>query len=274
MEEVDYTFVIQKSLVLLFCAALSWEMIIHMCNLLNIEKEPIISSVLVTGAARNVGYAIAPMIARGIMLCPDQPMILHLLLDTKARSEQSNTIHYRSSPKSAHRSLPKHSEIDAQRAIISRGRIRHKVSHIGMIYKAQASALDRYISDDCKVLAVTNPANTNTLILKEFTPSIPEEKITCLTRLDHNRAQDHLAEKLNVPVSSVKNVIVWGNHSSTQYHDTNYATVSTRIGNQPAKELMAEYNWLKKEFITEVHESDAAIIRARRQLSALSSATC
>ena len=91
-----------------------------------------------------------------------------------------------------------------------------------------------------QVLVVANPANTNALILKEFAPSIPVQNITCLTRLDHNRALSQIAEKIpnNVHVSDVKNVIIWGNHSSTQYPDLNYATATTISGVKPVRELV------------------------------------
>lgn len=94
-----------------------------------------------------------------------------------------------------------------------------------------------------QVLVVANPANTNALILKEFAPSIPEKNITCLTRLDHNRALGQISERLNVQVSDVKNVIIWGNHSSTQYPDVNHATVKTAAGEKPVRELVANDEW-------------------------------
>ena len=90
---------------------------------------------------------------------------------------------------------------------------------------------------------VANPANTNALILKEFAPSIPAENVTCLTRLDHNRALGQIADRLGVHVSNVKNVIIWGNHSSTQYPDVNHATVTTSEGEKPVRELVADDNW-------------------------------
>lgn len=90
-----------------------------------------------------------------------------------------------------------------------------------------------------QVLVVANPANTNALILKEFAPSIPEKNITCLTRLDHNRALGQISERLNVQVCDVKNAIIWGNHSSTQYPDVNHATVCGK----PVRELVADDEW-------------------------------
>lgn len=94
-----------------------------------------------------------------------------------------------------------------------------------------------------QVLVVANPANTNALILKEFAPSIPEKNISCLTRLDHNRALEQISERLGVQVSEVKNVIIWGNHSSTQYPDVNHATVTTPAGDKSVRELVADDAW-------------------------------
>lgn len=93
---------------------------------------------------------------------------------------------------------------------------------------------------------MANPANTNALILKEFAPSIPEENITCLTRLDHNRALGQISERLNVHVSDVKNVIIWGNHSSTQYPDVNHATVRVDGGEKPVRKVVANDHWWLK----------------------------
>lgn len=100
-----------------------------------------------------------------------------------------------------------------------------------------------------QVLVVANPANTNALILKEFAPSIPEKNITCLTRLDHNRALGQISERLNVQVSDVKNVVIWGNHSSTQYPDVNHATVKTPAGEKSVRELVKDDEWYCKRLI-------------------------
>ena len=92
-------------------------------------------------------------------------------------------------------------------------------------------------------MVVANPANTNALILKEFAPSIPEKNISCLTRLDHNRALGQISERLGVQVSDVKNAIIWGNHSSSQYPDVNHATVKTSSGEKPVRELVQDDEW-------------------------------
>lgn len=134
------------------------------------------------------------------------------------------------------------------------------------IYKGQASALERLAKKDVKVVVVANPANTNALILKEHAPSIPPENITCMTRLDHNRAMGQLSVRSGVHISKVKNTIIWGNHSSTQYPDVNHAT----IDGAPARDVIQDDAWLDGEFITTVQQRGAAIIKARGLSSALS----
>ncbi|KAG6786635.1 hypothetical protein POTOM_008242 [Populus tomentosa] len=123
------------------------------------------------------------------------------------------------------------------------------------------------------ILVVANPANTNALILKEFAPSIPVKNITCLTRLDHNRALSHISGRLNVDVRDVKNVIIWGNHSSTQYPDANYATATTDSGEKSVRELVADDHWIDSEYINSVRERGSEIIKARKLSSALSAAS-
>lgn len=102
---------------------------------------------------------------------------------------------------------------------------------------------------------MANPANTNALILKEFAPSIPEDNITCLTRLDHNRALGQISERLNVHVNDVKNVIIWGNHSSTQYPDVNHATVSTDKETKSVRELVNNDHWYISNFFRSISQT-------------------
>lgn len=115
---------------------------------------------------------------------------------------------------------------------------------------------------------VANPANTNCLILSANAPKIPKKNFSCLTRLDYNRARGLLARKAGTTVDKVKNVIIWGNHSSTQYPDVNFATVN----GLPATQLVTDKAFLQGEFITTVQKRGAAIIAARKASSALSAA--
>ncbi|KAI8002135.1 Malate dehydrogenase 2, cytoplasmic [Camellia lanceoleosa] len=247
-------------------------------------KEPV--RVLVTGAAGQIGYALVPMIARGVMLGPDQPVILHML-DIPPAAEALNGVKM----ELVDAAFPLLKGVVATTDVVEactgvsiavmvggfprkEGMERKDVMSKNVaIYKSQASALESYAAANCKVLVVANPANTNALILKEFAPSISVKNITCLTRLDHNRALGQVSERLNVPVSDVKNVIIWGNHSSTQYPDVNHATVKTPAGEKSVRELVANDEWLHGEFITTVQQRGAAIIKARKLSSALSAAS-
>ncbi|XP_044481267.1 malate dehydrogenase, cytoplasmic-like isoform X2 [Mangifera indica] len=242
--------------------------------------------VLVTGAAGQIGYALVPMIARGVMLGPDQPVILHML-DIEPAAEALNGVRMEliDAAFPLLKGVIATSDVveackDVDIAVMVGGFPRKEgmerkevMSKNVSIYKAQASALEKHAAPNCKVLVVANPANTNALILKEFAPSIPEKNITCLTRLDHNRALGQISERLKVHVSDVKNVIIWGNHSSTQYPDVNHATVASGNGEKPVRELVADDNWLNSEFITTVQQRGAAIIKARKLSSALSAAS-
>lgn len=105
----------------------------------------------------------------------------------------------------------------------------------------QGEALDKYARKDVKVLVVGNPANTNALVCSKYAPSIPRENFTAMTRLDQNRAQSQIAAKAGVPVASVNNVIIWGNHSSTQFPDASHAVVN----GTPAPEVIKDDAWLQ-----------------------------
>ncbi|PSN37507.1 malate dehydrogenase [Blattella germanica] len=113
-------------------------------------------------------------------------------------------------------------------------------------------ALDKHAKKTVKVLVVGNPANTNALICSKYAPSIPRENFSAMTRLDQNRGRAQIANRLNVGVGQVKNVIIWGNHSATQVPDANSATVDLGSGPVPVPEALKDNEWLKGQFITEV----------------------
>ncbi|WPT16893.1 Malate dehydrogenase, cytoplasmic [Picochlorum sp. SENEW3] len=238
-----------------------------------------VKRIVVTGAAGQIGYAICPQIARGAALGPDQPVILHMLDIEPAKTALEGVkmelidsafplltdVIATTDPEVAFK--------DADYAILVGGFPRKAgmerkdvMSKNVAIYKGQASALERFSKKDVKVVVVANPANTNALILKEHAPSIPPENITCMTRLDHNRAMGQLSVRSGVHISKVKNTIIWGNHSSTQYPDVNHAT----IDGAPARDVIKDDAWLDGEFITTVQQRGAAIIKARGLSSALS----
>ena len=172
----------------------------------------------------QIGYALCPLVARGAMFGPDQPVILHLLdIEPAAKALEGVRMEL------VDAALPLLAGVvtstdpivaakDVDVAVMvggfprKAGMERKNVA----IYASQAAALAEHASKNVKVLVVANPANTNALILAQHAPTIPRTNITCLTRLDHNRAAGAVAERLGVAVSGVKNVIIWGNHSSTQ----------------------------------------------------------
>ncbi|XP_074279996.1 malate dehydrogenase, cytoplasmic-like [Silene latifolia] len=276
--------VVEKIGVVSVCFALSYMLIKHMYISMKMDKEPI--RVLVTGAAGQIGYSLVPMIARGLMLGYDQPVILHML-DIEPASEALNGIKMELIDSAFPLLKGIVATTDVEEACegvniaVMLGGFRRKegmerkdvLSKNVSTFKAQASALENFAAQDCKVVVVANPANTNAVILKEHAPSIPEKNITCLTRLDHNRALGQISEKLDVHVSDVKNVVIWGNHSSTQYPDVNHATVVTDDGIRPVTELVANDHWLNTEFMTTIQERGAAIIKARKLSSAMSAAS-
>lgn len=138
----------------------------------------------------------------------------------------------------------------------------------GAIFTAQGKALNEVAADDVKVLVTGNPANTNALIAMNNAPDIPNERFNALTRLDHNRAISQLAAKLNVPVTEITNMTIWGNHSATQYPDL----FNAKVGGKSAAEAVNDQEWLENTFIPTVAKRGAAIIEARGLSSAASAA--
>jgi malate dehydrogenase len=133
------------------------------------------------------------------------------------------------------------------------------------IFSAQGKALNDVAARDVRVLVVGNPANTNALIAMKNAPSLKPQSFTAMTRLDHNRALSQLAEKTGCHVNDIQKMIIWGNHSATQYPDINHCLVK----GQPARSLV-DANWIEKDFIPTVQQRGAAIIKARGASSAAS----
>merc|ERR1712194_786886 len=136
------------------------------------------------------------------------------------------------------------------------------------IFKAMGEAVEKNASPDLKVLVVGNPANTNALIMSHYAPKVPNKNFTAMTRLDHHRALGQIALKVGCSVKDVQNVIIWGNHSSTQYPDVNHATVQGK----PVRQVLQNDAYLNKEFIETIQKRGAAIFTARKASSALSAA--
>jgi malate dehydrogenase len=141
------------------------------------------------------------------------------------------------------------------------------------IFKQQGEALDQYAKKTVKVLVVGNPANTNAYICKRYAPSIPPQNFTCLTRLDQNRAQAQIALRVGgVSAQDVHNVIIWGNHSNTQFPDITHATITVGGHEVKVSEAVKDEHWLKNEFISTVQKRGAEVIAARKLSSAMSAA--
>ena len=139
----------------------------------------------------------------------------------------------------------------------------------GAIFTGQGKALNDHAADDVRIGVTGNPANTNALIAMSNAPDIPKERFSALTRLDHNRAISQLAAKLSVPVTEIKKMTIWGNHSATQYPDLFHAEVSGKN----AAEAVGDQAWIENDFIPTVAKRGAAIIEARGASSAASAAS-
>jgi malate dehydrogenase len=138
----------------------------------------------------------------------------------------------------------------------------------GKIFVGQGQALARNAASDVRILVVGNPCNTNCLVAVNNGRSIPADRWSAMTRLDHNRARAALAKKAGVGCEDVTNVTIWGNHSNTQYPDFTNA----RIKGKPAIEVIADRGWLEATFVPQVQNRGAAVIKARGSSSALSAA--
>ncbi len=242
-------------------------------------KQPV--RVAITGAAGNIGYAMAFRIAAGGMLGPDQPVILHLLEITPALNALQGVVMELNDCAfpllagivATDDLKTAFSDVDFAMLVGARPRgpgmeRKDLLSANGAIFGPQGKALNDHASRDVKVLVVGNPANTNALIAAANAPDLDPRQFTAMTRLDHNRALSQLAEKTGTHVNDIKRMTIWGNHSSTQYPDLSQCTVK----GQPAAELV-EQEWYRNTFIPEVQQRGAAVIKARGASSAASAAS-
>jgi len=237
--------------------------------------------VTVTGAAGQIGYALLFRIASGQMLGPDTKVHLSLLEIPAAVKAAEGTamelddcafpllekISITDDPKEAFDGVNIGLLVGAR----PRGPGMERADLLeanGGIFKPQGEAINAGAADDVKVLVVGNPANTNALIAASAAPDVPKERFTAMMRLDHNRAIAQLANKLGRPVSDVKRMTVWGNHSATQYPDINHALVD----GSPAPAQVDDDVWVREEFIPRVAKRGAEIIDARGASSAASAA--
>lgn len=242
-------------------------------------KQPV--RVVITGAAGNIGYAMAFRIASGSMLGPDQPVILQLLEITPALQALQGVVMELNDcafPLLAGVVATDNLETafkHANYAMLVGARPRGPgmerkdlLSANGAIFGPQGKALNDHAARDVKVLVVGNPANTNALIAASNAPDLSPRQFHAMTRLDHNRALSQLAEETGAHVNDIKKMIIWGNHSATQYPDISQCTVK----GQAATGLVAEH-WYRNTFIPTVQQRGAAIIKARGASSAASAAS-
>ena len=238
--------------------------------------------VAVTGAAGQIGYSLLFRIASGQLLGPDQPVILQLLEVTPALGALRGVVMELEDcafPLLAGVTTSDDANVafgDADIALLVGARPRSKgmerkdlLEANGAIFTVQGKALSDNAAAGIKVLVVGNPANTNALIAQQSAPNIPAERFTAMTRLDQNRAKAQVAGKVGVPVTEVRDLAIWGNHSATQYPDLFHATV----GGRPAMDAIGDRTWMEKEFIPTVQQRGAAIIEARGASSAASAAS-
>src|SRR5258706_10298157 len=243
------------------------------------EKAPV--RVAVTGAAGQIGYSLLFRIASGAMLGPDQPVILHLLEITPALGALNGVV--MELDDCAFPLLAGVVQTDSadtafeavNYALLVGSRPRTKgmerkdlLEANGAIFTVQGKALAAGAADDLRVLVVGNPANTNCLIAMNNAKSIPRERFTAMTRLDHNRAKAQLAAKTGVQVASVTNMTIWGNHSATQYPDIFHAKVDGKTASD-----LVDQAWIESDFIPTVQQRGAAVLEARGASSAASAAS-
>ncbi|WET76410.1 malate dehydrogenase [Amycolatopsis sp. QT-25] len=239
-------------------------------------------NVTVTGAAGQIGYALLFRIASGQLLGPDTPVKLRLLeipQAVKAAEGTAMELDDGAFPLLSGIDIfddPKQAFEGANIALLVGARPRAKgmergdlLEANGGIFKPQGEAINAGAASDIKVLVVGNPANTNALIAQAHAPDVPADRFTAMTRLDHNRALAQLSKKLGVPVTELKKVAIWGNHSATQYPSIAHAEVSGK----PATEVITDQQWLADDFIPTVAKRGAAIIEARGLSSAASAAS-
>jgi malate dehydrogenase len=242
-------------------------------------KKPV--TVTITGAAGNIGYALAFRVASGQMLGADQPINLNLLEIPQAAAAVGGvvmeltdcafpTLNKVTSTSDANVGFK-----DCDFAMLVGARPRGPgmerkdlLLENAKIFSAQGKALDQVASRNVRVLVVGNPANTNSLIAQKNARSLNPKNFTAMTRLDHNRAVGQLSEKTGALVADVKKAIIWGNHSATQYPDLHHATV----GGKNALSVVDE-SWFKDTFIPTVQQRGAAVIKARGSSSAASAAS-
>lgn len=242
-------------------------------------KAPI--RIAITGAAGQISYSLLFRIANGDMLKHEQPVILQLLDVPQAQQTlrgiameledcvfpMLQQVIITDDPKVAFR--------DAEIVLLvgarprSKGMERNELIEINAgIFAEHGKTLNAFAAPHVKVLVIGNPANTNALIVIHNTPDLNPKNISSMMRLDHNRAIAQVARKLSQPISNIKKMVVWGNHSGTQYPDLSHAEIQGRN----ILDILPDHNWIESEFIPIVQKRGTVVIEARGFSSAASAA--
>jgi malate dehydrogenase len=237
--------------------------------------------VAITGAAGQIGYQLCFRIAAGDMLGPQQPVILQLLEITPALDALRGVVMELRDAAfpllmdivATDNAEPAFQDVDYALLVGAKPRgpgmeRKDLLSANGKIFGPQGAAMNKVAGRDVKVLVVGNPANTNALIARSAAPDLDPRNFTAMTRLDHNRALAQLAGKLGTHHSNIRKMVIWGNHSSTQYPDIRFAEVD---GKKVAGSV--DTGWVRESFIPDVQQRGAAIIKARGASSAASAAS-
>ena len=238
-------------------------------------------NVAITGAAGQIGYALAFRVAAGALYGPGTRVNLSLLEITPALGALQGMVMelhdcaFRTLGQVVATDDARLAFRDCQVALLVGARPRGPgmerkdlLRANAEIFSVQGRALNEAADRNVKVLVVGNPANTNALIARANARNLDPRNFTAMTRLDHNRALSQLAEKTGTPVSDIRRITIWGNHSATQYPDLSHAEVAGK----PAKSLVTQ-QWIEETFIPVVQQRGAAVIKARGASSAASAAS-
>ncbi|MCG8467879.1 MAG: malate dehydrogenase, partial [Gemmatimonadetes bacterium] len=237
--------------------------------------------VAITGAAGNIGYALAFRIAAGDMLGPDRPVILQLIEIPPAMGALAGVaMELNDCAFPLLHGIVETSDIDegfdeVDFALLVGAKPRGPgmergdlIADNGAIFGPQGKALNDHASRDARVLVVGNPANTNCLIAASNAPDLDRRQFSAMTRLDHNRAISQLAEKTDAHSTSIRRMTIWGNHSATQYPDISNCTIDGSAASE-----RVDHDWYRDTFIPKVQKRGAEIIGARGASSAASAAS-
>ncbi len=237
--------------------------------------------VAVTGAGGQIGYALLFRLASGAAFGPDQPVALQLLEITPALPALDGTMMeledcaFPLLSSATATDKPEQAFEQADWVVLVGGLPRKEgqsradlIRANSPIFSGQGKAINSAAGPAVRVLTVANPCNTNCLIARSHAPKVPAHRWFAMTRLDQNRASALLAKKAGVPVSSVSNMTIWGNHSDTQYPDYKNA----RINGAAAATVISDSSWFEEVFIPTVAKRGSAVIKARGASSAASAA--